>query len=128
MHYSDISLRPSGNATLTDENGNVVVQGVVSEAANAPVPLPLIGLRGTWVVSPRWVLEAAGSAFKLSDHTYDGFWYPLRANATWMFSQNFGIGAGYTDFRNDVDVGRDSVRGNLTTNDSGIQVFLTGTC
>ncbi len=127
VHYSDLSFKLSGNATLIDENGNVVDQGVVSEAANAPVPLPMIGLRGTWVVSPSWVLEAAGAAFSVRYDAFDGVWYQLRAGATWMFSRNVGIGAGYNYFRTEVDVDRDSFRGNLTTNYSGIQVFLTGT-
>lgn len=127
VHYSDVSFRLSGTATLIDEDGNVVDQGVVNEKANAPVPLPLIGLRGTWVVSPSWVLEAAGSAFSARYDTYDGVWYQLRANATWMFSPNFGIGAGYNYFRTEIDVDRDTFRGNLTTNYSGLQVYLTGT-
>ncbi|NWG76204.1 MAG: hypothetical protein HXY24_16655 [Rubrivivax sp.] len=126
VHYSNLSFKLSGNATLTDENGNVVDQGVVNEAANAPVPLPVIGLRGTWVVSPNVVLEAAGSAFSANYDAYDGVWYQLRAGATWMFNRNFGLGVGYTYFRTEVDVDRDSFRGSLTTNYSGLQVFLTG--
>lgn len=127
VHYSDMSFRLSGNATLIDENGDVVDQGVVSEVANTPVPLPMIGLRGTWVVSPNWVLEAGAAAFSARYDAYDGTWYQLRANATWMFNQNFGIGAGYNYFRTKVDIDRDSFRGNLTTNYSGLQVYLTGT-
>jgi hypothetical protein len=126
VHYSDLSFKLSGNATLVDENGNVVDQGVISEAANAPVPLPMIGLRGTWLVSSNLVLEAGAAAFSANYDAYDGTWYQLRANATWMFNRNFGLGVGYNYFRTEVDVDRDSFRGNLTTNYSGLQVFLTG--
>jgi hypothetical protein len=127
VHYSDISLTLTGNATLTDENGDVVEEGVATKAANAPVPLPMIGLRGTWAVSPHWVLEASGAMFKANYNDYDGVWYQLRAGATWMYNRHVGVGVAYNYFRTEVDLDRESFRGSLTTAYSGLQVYLTGT-
>lgn len=125
VHYSDMWLQLSGNATLIDADGNVVDQGFTSKSATAPAPLPMIGVRGTWVVSPHWVLDASGSFFKASYDVYDGSWFQARLGATWMYNNNFGLGAAYSHFRTNVDVDKDSFNGNLTTSYSGLQVFLT---
>jgi hypothetical protein len=121
VHYTDLSLKVAGNATV---NGNPV--GAVVRTASASAPLPVIGLRGGWVVSPSWYLDAQVQFFQLDYQGYDGTLADWRLGATWMYSKNFGVGAGWNRFTTKVDVDRDEFKGTLKTGYSGLQLFLTG--
>ncbi len=125
LHHSELSLALSGNAKLTDASGRLVDQGNTSQAASASAPLPMIGLRGTWVASQNWVLEAAAAAFAARYDIYDGTWYQLRAGATWMFNPHFGVGVAAHHFRTDVEIAGDSFDGRLKTSYTGLQVYAT---
>lgn len=127
VHYSDVDLTLSGQATLIDANGNVIDDDYATKAASAPIPLPLVGLRGNWVVSPRWVLEAGATYFRLSYGEFDGYWGELRASATWMYNRHVGLGVGYNLFRTAIDAEDDSFTGRLDWNYSGLQIYLVGT-
>jgi len=127
VHYSEISLKLSGNATVTDANGNTSnVTGAVT-SKKLPAPLPVIGVRGGWVVAPQWYLDAQLQFFKVNIDGYDGNWSDFRVGGTWMFAKNFGVGLGYNRFATKVDVRRDDFSGNLKTSYSGLQAYLTGT-
>jgi hypothetical protein len=121
VHYTDLSLKLSGDATV---NGTPVAGAV--KTSNLPAPLPVIGLRGGWVVSPAWYLDAQVQFFKIGMNGYDGSLSDWRVGATWMYSKNFGVGAGWNRFTTKVDVDRDEFNGTLKTGYSGLQLFLTG--
>lgn len=127
VHYSDVTLQLSGNATITNPDGSTTNQAAAVKSSNIPAPLPVLGLRGGWVVSPNWYLEASGQFFKLDYEGYNGNWSDLRASATWMFNRNFGLGLGYNRFVTRVDVDKNEFNGKLKTGYSGLQAFLTGT-
>jgi hypothetical protein len=84
MHLSEIRLKLEGEARVVDEDGNLGQTQSTARSANTPAPLPMIGVRGSWTVSPRWVLDAGAALFKLKYDGYDGAWYEARAGATWM--------------------------------------------
>jgi hypothetical protein len=48
VHYTDVSLQLSGLATVTDANGNLNQAGFSTKYASAPIPLPFIGINGSW--------------------------------------------------------------------------------
>jgi len=126
LHYTDTTLQLSGNAELTLPDGSTEEkQRVLTNSLAAP--LPVIGLRGAWVVSPQWLLEASGQLFKLDYDGVDGNWSDLRASATWMFNRNFGLGLGYNRFTMRVDASKNNFNGSLKTSYGGLQAFLTGT-
>jgi hypothetical protein len=128
VHYTDLSLSLSGNATLTDANGNPIGTAVSTvKQSSLPAPLPVIGIRGGWVLAPQWYLDADARIFGLNIDGYKGNWWDLGVNATWMFHPNFGVGAGYNNFRTKVDVNRDNFNGHLQFGYSGLRLFLTGT-
>lgn len=122
VNYTDLNLRLSGTATV-----NGVVRPFETRNSSLPAPLPMIGLRGGWVVAPDWYLDAQAQMFKISVDGYDGHWTDLRAGATWMFSRNFGIGLGYNHFIAKVDVDRSNYNGRVKFGYGGLQAFLTGT-
>jgi hypothetical protein len=126
VHYTDISLKLSGLATTVDSNG-VVSQAVFSsKEASAPAPLPVIGLRGGWVVAPEWYVDASAQFFKVKVGNVDGSISDLRVGTTWMFSRHLGLGLGYNRFFTKVDVTKDTFNGRLKFGYSGLQMYLTG--
>ena len=127
LHYTDTTLQLSGNATLTLPDGSTTTAEPTVRKNSVAAPLPVIGLRGAWVVSPQWLLEASGQFFKLNYDGIDGNWSDLRASATWMFSRNFGLGLAYNRFTMRIDAEKNNFNGNLKTGYGGLQAFLTGT-
>lgn len=121
LHVSDLSLSLSGDATV---NGTPVSKSTKSNSVTAP--LPVVGLRGAWVVTPAILVEAQGQFFKLKVNEVDGYWSDIRASATWMFNKNFGLGLGYDRFFNKVDVSKNDFDGRVKFGYSGVQLFVTG--
>ena len=126
VHYMDLSLRLSGTATVAGGGGGSA-SGVRSDSRDLPAPLPVIGLRGGWVISPQWYLDGQAQFFEIDYQGYNGRWTDARLGLTWMFSRNFGIGLGYNGFATRVDVSRDDYNGRLKFGYSGFQTYLTGT-
>ncbi len=65
-----------------------------TKKGSVSAPLPVIGVRAGWVVAPQVYLDAQAQYFKAKVDDIDGSVLDLRAGATWMFSQNFGVGRG----------------------------------
>lgn len=126
VHYTESQIKLSGAATVTDANGNVTSVAAATTSKTLPVPLPVLGLRAGWAVAPQWYLEAQGQWFKANVDGYDGKVTDIRANATWMFSQNFGLGLGYNRFSTRLSVDRPAFDGKLNMGYAGVQIFLTG--
>ncbi|MDN3920260.1 hypothetical protein [Roseateles violae] len=127
LHYSKTTLQLSGTATVTDANGQTGTASAASKASSLPAPLPVIGLRGGWLLAPNWYLDGQAQFFKVNIDGYDGRWSDLRLGATWMFAKNFGVGLGYNRFGTRVDVDRNNFGGTLKASYSGLQAYLTGT-
>jgi len=127
VHYMETKLQLSGTATFTDSQGNTVTASGTTKASSLPAPLPVIGLRGGWVVHPNWYVDAQAQAFKVRIDAYDGVWSDLRVGVTWMFHRHFGLGLGYDRFVANLDVNKSDFNGRLKTGYSGLQAYLTGT-
>ncbi len=127
IHNEHFNTRLTGNATITDANGNVSAASASTESNSVSAPLPVIGLRGGWVVAPQWYLDGQVQLFKVNVNGIDGNWTDLRLGGTWMFSKNFGVGLGYNRFYTHVDVNKSNFNGNLKFGYQGVQAYLTGT-
>jgi hypothetical protein len=126
VHYMDMSLKLSGTVSGTDADGTAFVSEARSKDSSLPAPLPVVGLRAGWAVSPDWYIDAQGQFFKIKVDGYDGRWTDLRLGATWMFHRNFGVGLGYNWFSTKLDVTRNNFNGNLDVGYSGVQAYLSG--
>jgi hypothetical protein len=126
LHYMDLRQRLSGSATVTDANGNQTPVQFTTKQSSVPLPLPVIGIRAGWVVSPKVYLELQGQVFKAEINGVDARVTDLRASATWMFNTNFGLGLGYNRFATTADVDKDDFDGRLRLGYSGLQLFVTG--
>jgi hypothetical protein len=126
VHYLDFGLKLAGDATFTDNQGIVHPAAFETKTSNLPAPLPVIGVRGAWAATSHIYLQAQAQVFKFKYEGYDGHWWDLRTDATWMFTRHFGVGLGYNLFRVNVGVTREAFNGNLNLGYQGLQAFATG--
>jgi hypothetical protein len=129
IHYDDLTLKLSGDASLTvDTPTGPVMQATTftTKQSSVPAPLPLLGLRGDWAVSDHVYLDASAQVFKLSNDGIDGNWSDLRAGATWMFNHHIGIGVGYDRFATHVNVNKGSFDGRLNVGYQGGLIYVRG--
>jgi hypothetical protein len=129
LHYDDLTLTLSGNASLTVDTPTGPVeqtQTFTTKQSSVPAPLPVLGLRGDWAVSDHVYLDASGQVFKLSYQGINGNWSDLRAGATWMFNRHFGIGIGYDRFATHMDVSKGSFNGRLNVGYQGGLIYVKG--
>jgi len=129
IHFEDLILKLSGNASLTvDTPAGPVEQPATftTKQSSVPAPLPVLGVRGDWAVSDHVYLDASAQVFKLSYQGIDGNWSDLRAGATWMFNQHFGVGVGYDRFATHIDVNKGSFNGRLNVGYQGALIYVKG--
>ena len=126
VHYTDMSLRLSGMATVANPDGSTSTSLNHIRSSSLPAPLPVLGLRGGWAVAPQWYLDAQAQVFKAKVNGYDGNWSDFRVGATWMFNRHMGVGLGYDRFMTRLDVDKSEFNGRLKFGYSGVQAYLTG--
>jgi len=126
VHWMDMSIKLKGDAIVTDENGNQTTVSGETKKGSVSAPLPVLGLRAGWVVAPSVYVDAQGQYFRAKINGYDGRVTDLRVGATYMFSPNFGVGAGWNRFHARVESSKDKFDGTIRLGYSGIQVYLTG--
>lgn len=96
-----------------------------SAEADGNGPLPVIGLRGLWVLSDQFYLDAQAQFFALEFDNYDGNLQDYRIGLNWQPWQHFGMGVGYNYFRTSLDVTKTHFIGTLNFRYDGPQVFFT---
>ena len=126
VHGLDMSVKLSGDAIVTDENGNQTSVSGETKGGSLSAPLPVLGVRAGWVVSPNVYLDAQAQFFKAKINGYDGRILDLRAGATYMFTRNFGLGIGYNLFTSRVETEKERFDGRIKLGYQGLQAFLTG--
>ena len=129
IHYDDLTLTLSGDATVTVDSPTGPVQQpatFTTKQSSVPVPLPVLGVRGDWAVSDHVYLDGSVQVFKLSYQGIDGNWSDLRAGAAWMFNHHFGIGIGYDRFATHIDLNKGSFNGRLNVGYSGVLIYARG--
>jgi hypothetical protein len=129
IHLDDLTVKLSGNASLTVDTPMGPVEQTATfttKSSSVPAPLPVLGFRGDWAVSQHVYLDASAEVFAVSYQGIDGHWSELRAGATWMFSDHFGIGLGYDRFVTQVDLSKLAFSGRLNFGYQGLLIYLKG--
>jgi hypothetical protein len=108
------------SATFDDPDvGTVTQKGDASLAA----PLPVLGLRGQWVLPYNLSLDVSGQWFYLSIDQYDGNLQDYRAALTWQPKSWLGLGLGYDWFAADANVDQSNFHGSLDWQFNGPMIF-----
>jgi hypothetical protein len=121
-HVLQFDFEASGQAAVGGQSRSQRTESVSTQA-----PLPVLGLRYHWRFTPEWYLEAQGQYFQASIDEYDGNIVDLRTSLNWMFSRHFGVGAGYSYFRTEVDASLPLFKGSVNWRYSGAQLYVIGT-
>lgn len=84
-------------------NGSLLA--VQKDRRDETVPLPTVGVFGTWLVSPQWLLSGRADAFYLKYDHDRGRLFNLQGNVMYRVGPNVSLGAGYrlADYRLDAD-------------------------
>jgi hypothetical protein len=120
LHTTNFKLALSGQGTGP---AGFSTQG---ESRTVLVPLPTLGLFGSFQMAPQWWLNGRVDWLSLTYEQYHGQLTNLVAQADWRFHPNWGVGLGYRYVNYQVSSHTEHFHGEATYEFSGPTIFLTG--
>jgi hypothetical protein len=120
LHFTAVSA--SLSARVTDEEGGSAERSI-SNSGDVDLPLPVIAVSGTWRLPHDFWISGQAQLFALEIGDYDGTLQDLTLAVTWQPKTWLGIGVGYNYFGVDVDVDKNSFKGNLDWVYDGPMIF-----
>lgn len=91
FHWFDLTVGVAGNAIV---NGGAV--SFVTEEESASGPLPVIGLRADYALTPKWLVGGHLQYFGLDYDAYSGDLLDARVQTEYRVTDNINVGLGYT--------------------------------
>lgn len=99
--------------------------GTVSEAADRTIPLPVIGLQGSWAPAPSWRVNGYAQVFAIEYGDYEGNLVSGALNVEYRFERNYALGVGYMFNDYGIDVTKGRLRGSFDYKFSGPVGYVT---
>jgi hypothetical protein len=118
LHMTDFKTQLSGQGSGP---GGVSFQ---TEGSDQLVPLPTIGLYGSWLVADSWLVRGRIDYLSLSYEQYDGELVNAMATVSWRFAKNWGVGLGYRYVRYVVESTKSNFHGEIKYDFRGPTIFL----
>jgi hypothetical protein len=84
----------------------------------------VIGVHHLWEFYPRWSLDAMFQFFSLKFDQYDGNLQDYTATVFYMPWKHCGFGAGWNEFRTNLNISNSAYDGNLTWRYGGARLFF----
>jgi Outer membrane protein beta-barrel domain len=119
LHITDIATALSGQGT--GPNG---VATFHREARDTLVPLPTVGLYGTYKMSDQWHLRGRVDFLSLKYEDYDGSLINSMAAIEWRFAKNWGAGIGYRYVDYKLEATSSDFRGEINYKFKGPTLFV----
>ncbi len=123
-----VTLEGDGYAIAVDEDGNEYrVDEVLKKRTydeGFTIPLPTIGLTGTYAFTPKLYIRGWAQFFALTYDNYDGSLVNASGILSYDLFNNFGIGAGYTYYGYDLDAKNDDLKGSFKYTFQGPTFFI----
>jgi hypothetical protein len=119
LHITDFETQLSGIGT-----GMLGGTGFQREAHDQLVPLPTVGLYGTYVVTPQLLLRGRVDFLSLKYQDYDGRLLNLMAALDWRFTKNFGAGVGYRYVDYKLEATKTNFTGEINYTFKGPTIFV----
>lgn len=119
LHITDFTTSLSGIGS--GPNGSVAFQ---NEKRDTLVPLPTVGLYGTYKVSDQVSLRGRVDFLSFKYDDYDGRLINWMASVDWRFAKNWGAGVGYRYVDYKLDASNPDFRGEINYNFKGPTIFL----
>lgn len=120
LHVTDFTLGLSGQASA---GGGAV--GFQREDRDTLVPLPTLGLYGSWHLADQWVLRGRADLLSLKVDAYDGRLVNLMAGIDWRVARHWGVGLGYRYVDYQLESTDDAFRGEVNYNFRGPTLYVT---
>lgn len=121
LHYADFDA--TLGATVTGTGGTADRR--VEQTGSIGAPLPVVGLRGTWLLSRTLSVDVSGQFFSLTYGDIDGNIQDYRVLLNWQPKSWLGLGVGYDRFSVDVDVDGDNFKGTMDWSYQGPMIFYS---
>jgi hypothetical protein len=121
LHYADYEATLEANATATGTGGSA--NGRIEKSGSVGAPLPVFGLRGTWLLGQTFSIDLSGQFFSLTYGDIEGDIQDYRLLLNWQPKSWLGLGIGYDHFSVDVDVSGDNFRGKMNWAYDGPMIF-----
>ena len=98
--------------------------GALAETADRTVPLPTIGLQGSWAFDPQWRVGGWVQVFALNYNDYEGSMVNGAFTAEYRINRNLAVGAGYAVYDYNLDVTKGRARGSFEYQFAGPVLYL----
>jgi hypothetical protein len=119
FHVTDFQTQLSGTGT-----GVLGGTGFQREAHDALVPLPTVGLYGTYMLSPQFLLRGRVDFLSFKYNDYDGRLVNWMAAFDWRFHKNFGAGIGYRYVDYKLEATKSDFTGEVNYTFKGPTIFV----
>ena len=103
-----------------------LADGSSAESAGVTVPLPVVGLRMGYAITPKWSVRYVSEAFFIDiDDTFRGAILNYELNTEYRLFKHFALGAGLARIGVNAEVDDPDWRGKITDSYRGFNVFGT---
>jgi hypothetical protein len=100
--------------------------GAKAESAGVTVPLPVVGLRMGYAITPRWNVKYVSEAFFFEiEDAFRGAIINFEVNTEYRLFKHFALGAGLARIGVNAEVDDDNWKGKVTDSYRGFNVFGT---
>jgi len=129
LHLTRLNISLSGRGSLVAIDAvsgeEVIVEGEEARTYDSgfTLPLPVIGLHGTYAFSDRFRIRGWGQVFSLDYDDYDGTLINASGLLEYDLFEHFGIGAGYALYSYNLDVESSDYTGNFSYDFKGPTLF-----
>jgi hypothetical protein len=114
LYIADLGASFSGSGPL----------GLQFQSRDLTAPLPVVGLRGEYHLSERWLLRGSAEVFGFEYNDFDGSLYDIFAGIDYGFSDTVAVGLGVNSVQFDLDFDDDRFNGNLDWAYAGAMLYL----
>jgi hypothetical protein len=121
LHYTDFEASLGAEVS----SGGAAANRRIDRSGSIGAPLPVLGLRGTWLLSRTISIDVSAQFFSLTYGDVEGNVQDYRATLNWQPRTWFGLGIGYDRFSIDVDVDSSKFRGQMDWSYQGPMVFYS---
>ena len=94
------------------------------EETDFAFPLPVIGLRGSFALTPKWMIRQSFDYFYVNFGDYEGQLVDFLAAVEWNALKHLGLGVGYNYIQMDLDYsGSDNFLSEIDLTNGGVLAY-----
>ncbi len=126
-HSPKVELTMTVGLNITEYDLNFTLDdGSKAESAGVTVPLPVVGLRMGYAITPKWNVRYVSEAFFIDiDDTFRGAILNFELNTEYRLFKHFALGAGLARIGINAEIDDEDWRGKVTDSYRGFNLFGT---